>query len=268
MARIVGVLSGKGGVGKTTLVVNVGIALAHFLKKKVTVIDTNLTTSHLGLALGLHHAQENLNRVLRGEIMIDEALHKHHTGLSILPASLRLQDLEGVDLSKMRPMLKELAKDNDFIILDAGPGLGREALSALHSSQEIVFVATPTLPSVMDVLRYLEFMKSHQKKHLGVVLNMVQKNESQLLAKEIENMLSLPIITSIPRDSSIPKSLAAEVPAVLAYPDSVASKEFVNVARHIAGLPIERIVKETPLNTIRRNARELFEKLRRFPSLE
>ncbi len=268
MGRIVSVLSGKGGVGKTTVVVNAGAALSKTFGKKVLVIDCNLTTSHLGLALGIHHAPVTLNHILRGEASLEEAIYVHNSGLQVLPASLKLHELGGVDLIKIKPLIREISQKMDYILLDAGPGLGREALSALHASNEVLFVATPTLPAVMDVLRYAEFLRGHEKKHLGIVLNMVQRNESQMATRDVETMTGLPVVVSIPRDPAVPRSLAAEVPSVLAFPDSRASKELMNVARHIAGLPIRKEVKVSPLDSIKIKATDLIRKISGFPSLE
>ncbi|MFH0971373.1 MAG: cell division ATPase MinD [Candidatus Micrarchaeota archaeon] len=268
MTRVVSIVSGKGGVGKTTVAINVGAALAKLFNKRITIVDCNLTTSHLGMALGIHHAPVALNHVLRGEVEVEEALYKHNSGMYVLPSSLKLHEMDGVDLTKLKPLIKKLSEKNDLVILDAGPGLGREALSALHSSQEVVFVATPTLPSVMDIVRYLEFLREHEKKQLGVVINMVQKGESQLTLTQIEKMLGLSIIAAIPRDSAIPRALAAEVPAVLAFPSAPACKELLNVARHVAGLPIQREVKVSAFGAIRAKASELARRVANFPSLD
>jgi cell division ATPase MinD len=268
MSRIISIVSGKGGVGKTTVVVNTGVALAQLFGKKIAAIDCNLTTSHLGMALGIHHAPANLNSVLRGEVPVEEALYSHSSGLHILPASLKLQDMDGVDLVRLKPVIKSMADRYDIVLLDAGPGLGREALSALNSSQEVIFVATPTLPAVMDVLRYTEFLRDRDKKHLGIVLNMVSRNESQLTADQVEKMLGLPAITSIPRDAAIPRAQAAEVAAILAFPSSKASKELMNVARHILGMPVQREVKVSALGSMKNKAKDFWETLSKFPSLD
>ncbi|MFH1751156.1 MAG: P-loop NTPase [Candidatus Micrarchaeota archaeon] len=268
MSRIISIVSGKGGVGKTTVVVNTGVALAQLFGKKVAAIDCNLTTSHLGMALGIHQAPANLNGVLRGDMGVEEALYAHGSGLHVLPASLKLQDMEGVDLVRLRPLIRSLADRYEVLLLDAGPGLGREALSALHASSEVVFVATPTLPAVMDILRYTEFLRDREKKHLGVVLNMVTKNESQLTASQVEKMIGQLVITSVPRDAAIPRSQAAEVPVILAFPSCKASKELINVARHILGMPVQKEVKVSGLDSLRTKATDFIGRLSKFPSLD
>lgn len=268
MGRIVAVLSGKGGVGKTTVVLNAGVALAQNYGKKVTIVDCNMTTSHLGIALGMHQAPVTLNTVLRGEATVEEALYRHNSGMLVLPSSLKLRDMDGVDMMRLKPLVRKLADQNDLLLLDAGPGLGREALSAVHSASEVIFVATPTLPAIMDVLRYNEFLRDHEKRHLGLILNMVAKNESQMNHADIEQMLGLPIVTSIPRDAAIPRALAAEVPAVIAFPDSKGPKELFNVARHIAGLPMKKEIKVSTLDSLAEKTKSFMHKLSKFPALD
>jgi septum site-determining protein MinD len=75
MTRIIGIVSGKGGVGKTTIVANLGAALASFYKKRVIIVDCNVTTSHLGLYLGMYYHPVSLNQVLRGEASMDDAIY-------------------------------------------------------------------------------------------------------------------------------------------------------------------------------------------------
>ncbi|MBI5225349.1 AAA family ATPase [Candidatus Micrarchaeota archaeon] len=268
VGRIIGFISGKGGVGKTTLTINLGASLASHFKKKVVILDCNLTTSHLGITLGIHHAPITINHVLRGEALLEDAIYAHNSGMHVIPASLRMQEMTGVDLIKTKPIAKVLAKTYDFVLLDCGPGVGREALASLNSSEEILFIATPTLPSVMDVLRYVEYLQNSDKKKLGLVLNMIQRGESQMSSSQVEKITNLPVISKIPRDSFIPQAQAAEVPAVLAFPESKAVKQIMNLSRHIAGLPVQQEIKVGPLESIREKAIYFFERIKNFPSLD
>jgi MinD-like ATPase involved in chromosome partitioning or flagellar assembly len=87
MTRIIGVLSGKGGVGKTTLVANLGASLASVFNKDVIVVDCNVTTSHLGLYLGMYYYPISLNKVLNGQVNIDNAIYDYSIiGMRIIPA--------------------------------------------------------------------------------------------------------------------------------------------------------------------------------------
>ena len=115
-ARKIGIISGKGGVGKTTVVANLGAVLAKKFKKDVAIVDCNLTTSHLSLSLGMYYCPITLNHVLRGETKIKNALYNHPSGMKVVPASIRLGELVGVDSSKLRNVIRKLHKETDIII--------------------------------------------------------------------------------------------------------------------------------------------------------
>ncbi|MEM5806755.1 MAG: AAA family ATPase, partial [Candidatus Aenigmatarchaeota archaeon] len=97
MAEIIAFLSGKGGVGKTTIAINIANVLSTYFRRKVLIVDTNFTTSHLGLSLGIFYPEGNLNKVLRGEMNVEDAIHNYSLGLDLLPLSLSIRDLEGID---------------------------------------------------------------------------------------------------------------------------------------------------------------------------
>jgi septum site-determining protein MinD len=235
LVRVIGVVSGKGGVGKTTLVANLGASLAHYFNKNVTVIDCNLTTSHLGLYLGIHFCPTSLNKVLRNEISIEEAIYKHYSGANIIPASLSWKELEGVDVIQIKESIKKLFDKTDIILLDAAPGLGREALAAMKASDEIIFVTMPYVPCVMDVIRCLEVANEIGVKPIGIVLNMVGNERYEMKRREIEQLTGLPVIASIPSDKNVLKSLALRTPVVLFNKKAKASKEIIRLAGNLIG---------------------------------
>src|SRR3972149_804170 len=106
MTRAIGIVSGKGGVGKTTLAINLAAALARHYNKRTALVDCNLTTSHISLYLGIYHKTTTLNHVLREERSMDEATHQHESGMKIVPASLSLSDLDGVDILKIKDRVR------------------------------------------------------------------------------------------------------------------------------------------------------------------
>jgi len=235
MTRTIGVISGKGGVGKTTIVANLGAALAHRFKKDVTIVDCNLTASHLSLLLGMHYHPVTLNHVLRREKHINEAIYDHPSGMKIIPASLQLKDLIKTDISKLNRRLKKLKGKTEIIFLDSSPGLGKEAVAAIKASDEILFVTKPDIMSVSDVIRGKEFIGKIKKEPMGIVLNMVTRGGHELTQKEVEIMTELPVIAIIPHDKNVLKSLAKKIPVVLHKPRSSASKELRKLAGFIIG---------------------------------
>jgi septum site-determining protein MinD len=235
MTRTIGVISGKGGVGKTTIVANIGAALAQRFKKDVTVVDCNLTASHLSLLIGMHYHPITFNHVLRNQKSIHDAIYEHPSGMKVIPASLHLKDLLGAEVSRIEKHIRKLEGRTDLIFLDSSPGLGKEAVSTIKASNEIIFVTKPDILSVSDVIRNKEFTDKMKKDHLGIVLNMVTGGSHELTRKEVEIMTGLPVIASIPHDINIPRSLAFRTPVVLHKPGSASSKELRKLAGFIVG---------------------------------
>jgi len=235
LTRVIGIVSGKGGVGKTTLVANIGASLAADYKADVTIVDCNISTSHLGLYLGMYYSPVTLNKVLTGEASIENSVYEHFTGMKIIPASLSLKDLSGVDVFGIKNAIKNLHGKTDIIILDAAPGLGREALSAIRASDEVLFVTTPFVPAVMDVVKMKRLVEDMNVKINGVVLNMVRKEKYETTKDDVEKLTELPVISVIPEDKNVPKSLSAKAPTVVLYPNSPASREFKSLAAMLIG---------------------------------
>jgi len=237
MARVIGIVSGKGGVGKTTIALNLGVAFSQYMRRNVTLVDCNLTTSHLGLSIGLHNPNITLNHVLRGESDIEESIHQHFTGLKIIPASIFLSDLDHVDITKLRENLDAISHKNDIIILDAGPGLGREAVATLKASDEVIYVAIPYVPSVVDVVRCQEVANEIGATSIGVILNMKTKDKHEMTKNEIEYSTNLPVISTIPFDKHVGRSLSMKTPVVVYKPRSPASREFFRLSSTLTGIP-------------------------------
>jgi septum site-determining protein MinD len=235
VVRIIGIISGKGGVGKTTVALNLGAILAREFSKNVTLIDCNLTTSHLSLYLGMYYTPMTLNKVLRGDISIEEAIYEHFSGMKIIPASLSLTELEGIDVVRLKESINSLSNKNDIILLDSSPGLGRESLAVLKASKEVIYVTTPHVPPVMDIVRCQVIADELEINQLGIVLNMVKNEKYEMTPNEIEELTRLPIIARIPFDKNVERSLALKIPVVVLKPKSRASKELLRLSEALVG---------------------------------
>ncbi len=234
MSRIISIFSGKGGVGKTTIASNLAAALSSKFNKSVILVDCNITTSHLGMHLGLYEHPVNLNHVLRGEADVNDAIYKHLDNMKIVPASLSLRDMNGVDVSRLKSVIDRLDGKADFILLDTAPGLGREAVSVLNASKEVLFVSRLFMPSVSDLIKCREAVKDLGTIPLGIVLNM-STGRDELNKSDIEDLMDLPVIGNIPQNKNISKSLVAKKPVVVYNPNCSVSKEFYKIAGKITG---------------------------------
>lgn len=235
MTRLITVIGGKGGVGKTTLTSNLTKALTD-LGQSVLAIDANLTTPNLGLHLGLPLTQKTLHDVLRGDATIRDATYPHPLGFSIIPASMNINDLQDVDIGRLPEVTLNLIGKTDYVILDCAAGLGREAVSAIQSASEVLVITNPDLPSVADALKTIKIAQNQQKKILGVVVNKVKGKWYELTRKEIEEMLGMPVLVEIPEDKNVSRSIAIKTPVVEFSPHSPASIEVKRLAHQIVGV--------------------------------
>jgi len=235
MARVISIFSSKGGVGKTTITANLGAILSSKFHKRVTVIDCNLTSSHLALYLGIYYSPITLNKVLKGDYQISEAIYVHSSGMQVVPASLSVTELEGTDLLKLPTVISSLEPTNDFLILDSAPGLGREALASLKSSREVLLVTTPIVSTVLDIVRAQEVLREIGIKPIGIVVNMMTGASYEMRKEEIEQLTGLRVIATIPYDKDVYRSTALKQPIFLLNPNNRASKELIKLVAYISG---------------------------------
>jgi septum site-determining protein MinD len=263
MARIIGIFSGKGGVGKTTITANLGLAMAS-QGMKVTLVDCNVTASHLGFLFGLYPYDKTLNDVLRGFISLEEAMYNYH-GLSILPASLSLNSLVDLDINMLHKYIREI--ESDAILLDSAPGLGKEPMSVLQASNEVIFVTTPYTSALADVMKASRIVENFNIKILGIVLNMVKGLPHELNKREVEKITGIEVLEEIPYDESVNIALAFNKPVVEYFPFSPSSIAINRLASKITGRSFYQ--KETIfsklLSSLRRIVgRKRIENLREF----
>lgn len=234
MTRVLGILSAKGGVGKTTLASNLAYVLTE-LGQNITVIDANITTPHLGLHLGIHLAPKTLHDILKGKTKIKDATYSHPFGFKVIPASMNVNDLVDVDVGKLPEVTLNLLGSNDFIILDCAPSLSREAITAVNAVDEILVITNPDLPSVADALRTIKIAEDLEKKVLGVVVNRIKEKTYELSREEIQEMTGTKVIAEIPEDKNVSKSIVAKNPIVDFDPYSPASIEIRRLAHSLVG---------------------------------
>ena len=240
MTRVIGIVSGKGGVGKTTFSVNLGIALGR-LDKKVLLIDCNITTPHLAYYLGAEDYFITLNNIFSGEVN-EKFAPSAHAGIAFIPASEELRDIIKIDFDKLVKHVNKISKSGvfDFIILDSAPGLGKEGTSVLRSADEILFVTDPTVPNITDIVRCYEYLNMIRTKKVNIVFNKVREKHYELKFKDAESFFEAPVLGSIPFDEHIMDSTAQGVPFLNYMPNSPTVNDFMNVAANLAGIPHEK----------------------------
>lgn len=234
MGKIIGIVSGKGGVGKTTTTTNLGVALQK-LGKKVCVFDANITTSNLGLHLGITDYPVTSHELLKSRKMTD-SIFAHHSGLRIIPGSLSLESAKAINISNLKQVLVSLAKKYDFVLVDGAPGIDREALSVVEASDEVIVVTNPEMPAITDAIKIIEVAKSINAKILGLVVNKRRNRDYELAAQEIESATGVSILGTVPEDENVLRAISEKNPVVIAKAGAPSARSFRRIAADIAGV--------------------------------
>ncbi len=235
MTRMICVTSGKGGTGKTTVVSNLGAAINEFGMNTV-IIDGNLTTPHLGFHLGVPLYPKTIHDVLRGGASIDESVFIHESGLKIIPGGISLSDLKSTKPEKLAEIMLELIGTHDFVLVDGAAGLGKEPLTGVEATDEVLVVTNPNLPAVTDALKVIKLAEEFGSHVLGVVLNRVTSRNHELTIDDVESLLGYPVIARVPEDPRVDESISAKVPLVMYAPNSPAAIELKRLAAKLAGV--------------------------------
>ncbi|MBM3200378.1 septum site-determining protein MinD [Candidatus Woesearchaeota archaeon] len=238
MTKYIGILSGKGGVGKTTSAINLGSALNYF-DKDVVVVDGNLTTPNIGLQLGVPIVPINLHHALRGENHISDAVYQHPAGLKIIPAGISLDDLRKTNPDKLPHVLGHLNNKTDFVIIDGAAGLGREALATIASCEAVIIVTNPELPAITDALKAVKLSESFGRRVLGVVLTRTKPNNLDVSIKNIETLIEKPVIGVIPEDKSVREAMVRKDAVVYTHPKAKSSIAYKRLAASLIGRKYE-----------------------------
>ena len=235
MKEIIGIVSGKGGVGKTTTAVNLGMAM-HKLGENVVILDGDIKNPNFGLHLGVFNYHITLNEAIEREMPLFEALHIHETGLRFIPSHMSLHYLN-TDSSKLKNMFEMF---DSKVLIDSPPGIGKDALSVLEACDSIIAVTRPYLPDLTDCMKTIEVARDMGKNVKGIVLNSMRYEDYEISSKEIEAITGVPILQKIPWDENILRSLSKKKPLVDLQDISPAAISYCQLASKLTGLEYKK----------------------------
>ena len=239
MDKTIVVTSGKGGVGKTTTVANLGAGLARE-GKRVVMIDTDIGLRNLDVVLGLENRIVfDLVDVAEGTCRLQQALikDKRYDGLYLLPAA-QTRDKMAVSTDQMKVIVAELEKDFDYVVIDCPAGIEQGFKNAIAGARSAVIVTVPEVSSVRDADRIIGLLNAEGITDIALIVNRIRpelvKKGDMLAIDDTLDILGIDLIGVIPEDEHILRSSNLGEPA-LTDKKSTAGQAFVNVAKRVLG---------------------------------
>lgn len=240
MTRIIVITSGKGGVGKTTITANLGVAIAR-LGRQIVLVDADFGLRNLDLLLGLENrVVYTALEVLAGQCRLEQALvkDKRQEGLCLLPAA-QSRSKESVSPDQMKKLLGQLAEKFEYILVDCPAGIEMGFRNAIAAAEEALIVTTPEIAAVRDADRVVGLLEAQGIKRIHLIVNrlkpaMVQADQ-MMSVQDVQELLAIPLIGVVPDDERVIVSSNRGEPLALAEQLSLPGIALHNIARRIEG---------------------------------
>ncbi|MCP4877109.1 MAG: MinD/ParA family protein [Gammaproteobacteria bacterium] len=245
--RVIAVTSGKGGVGKSNVTVNLAVTLAQS-GEKVMVMDADMGLANIDVLLGLNPGM-NLSHVINGECSLEETIIEGPSGIKIVPASSGLASMSDLTPAQNAGVIRsfsELTEPVDILLIDTAAGLSDSVVSYTRAAREVIVVVCDEPASITDAYAMIKVMN----RNYGVERFHVLANQAHGVqqGRELYNKLSrvsqkfldvtLNFIGSVPYDECLKKAVQKQKSVVEAFPRSPSALAFKQIAKKTQKWPL------------------------------
>ncbi|MFP4071863.1 MAG: MinD/ParA family protein [Desulfovibrionales bacterium] len=257
--RIISIASGKGGVGKTSITLNVAWTLAK-MGKKVCLIDADLGLANVDIILDLKPAK-TLDDVLFENIPLEDAIVPTIKNLDIISGGSGVSRIASLDREHRNQLLSEFKKLNgyDFLLIDNSPGIVPSVLSLCLSAKEVVVVVTPDATSVTDGFALIKVLYENGLQYPPLlVVNKADRKKGEDVHERMQNAAqqflqkTILLLGSVPQDPLFPKEFEHHRPLTALFPESPASTA--------AAAIVEKLIKRPYQHFLLSSAEDFWEK--------
>ncbi len=241
--QVLSVTSGKGGVGKTSIVVNMAILLAS-KGNRVLVLDADLGLANIDVMLGLT-PKYNIQHVLDGQCSLEDIILEGPKGIRIIPASSGIQELSDLTHEQQMCLMNSLDyfdQDIDYMFIDTGAGISRNVMYFNAAAQRILVVCTPEPTSITDAYALIKVLrKQYGIKRFDLIVNNVSsKVEGDQVSRQLTMVcerflgdVALEILGTIPTDRNFSECIKGQKAFVGVHPNGEAAVRLERIANRI-----------------------------------
>jgi flagellar biosynthesis protein FlhG len=251
--RVITVTSGKGGVGKSNIVANLGITLSR-MGQRVLILDADLGLANIDILLGLT-PRFNIKDVFSREKTLPEVIVEGPCGIKILPASSGIQEMAELSETQKLFLLNELDNysDNlDIVLIDTGAGISSNVIYFNIAAQDRIVVANNEPTSITDAYALIKVLVTkYSEKRFKLLINRpssakeaenVYRNLVKVADRFLGGEVSIDYLGYIPQDPAIGKAVLKQQAAVELFPSSPASQGFNEIAQKIIDMEPGRVL--------------------------
>ncbi|MGI6680817.1 MAG: MinD/ParA family protein [Bdellovibrionota bacterium] len=241
LTRVISFTSGKGGVGKSTSLINIGVSLVNE-GRRVLVLDADLGLANIDILLGLT-PKYTLEDLLFNEKSIEDIILESPCGLSVIPAGsgvLKLLNLSVMQKSLLMSEVERIAKNYDYLLIDTGAGINDDVLFFNAASMEVICVITKEPTSLTDTYSLIKVLLQKGEKEFSILVNNVSseleaKNTYKKLFMAVEKFLRvrLKYIGYIPSDEKASEAILKQKAYVEMFPSSEISRKVVSLTKNL-----------------------------------
>ncbi|MBF0429012.1 MAG: MinD/ParA family protein [Magnetococcales bacterium] len=237
------ITSGKGGVGKTLVTVNLAIQFAR-QGLKVLLIDADLGLANIDVVLGMSTPQYTIQDVLEGNLTLDQVAVEGPEGITVLPAASGVTALSVLTEEQKIALMDHIDHwnaDFDVVLVDTGAGISENVRFFVLAVERIMVVATPDPTSVTDAYALMKVLfLNHRASHFDLVVNQVRdeaeaKEVYRTLAQVADKFLNIVLnfVGFIPEDTQLAQSVRQQKPVSIAFPNAPVSLAFHKMSKNL-----------------------------------
>jgi septum site-determining protein MinD len=241
MHKVLAVFSGKGGVGKTTIAINIALALNN-LGRNVILLDGDIKKPNICSYLDHPESSGTFHDVLEGKKKINEVVSIHSSGLKYIPGDKSYLRMEKDLMKNFEKNILNGIKSEELIILDTPSGFHKDCEKCLSHSDYSVIVTTPDLASVSDAAKAIRMAEKIGSRVIGVIVNKRKNVSGEMLDTEIETVLGKKVLEDINDDVAFVESMHATAPVIHSHPGAIVTDQFQSIAYQLLGEKYEKKV--------------------------